>query len=75
VDKKRELIMQAIGQASMCWEQAPDSVFDSEEAIAVGEKLYSDLFTGPGGNHNTQAARETDVCHCKCHEENKTDSK
>ena len=41
----RGLIMQAIGQASMCWDDMgiPVGVFDSQAAIAVGESLLYDI--------------------------------
>jgi hypothetical protein len=34
-------VMQALGEASMCWEPKPTGVFDSEHAAKVGEKLMS----------------------------------
>ena len=38
------LIMQAIGQASMCWENVSAAgVFDSQAAVAVGESLLHDI--------------------------------
>ena len=40
---KRELILQAILQASMCWTGTPAGIFDSERAIAICDKLIEDL--------------------------------
>ncbi len=34
-----ELVMQSLGQASMCWSETPKGVFDSEAAAKVGKKL------------------------------------
>lgn len=36
-------IFQAIGHASMCWSPAPKGVFDTTEALKVGNKLYKDI--------------------------------
>ena len=40
---KRELILQAIGEASTCWTGTPAGIFDSERAIAIADKLLADL--------------------------------
>jgi hypothetical protein len=37
------LIMEAIGEASMCWSEIPTGVFDSSRAIKIGEKLLQDI--------------------------------
>jgi hypothetical protein len=34
-----EKVMQAIGEASMCWSETPNGVFESERAIAIGKRL------------------------------------
>ena len=40
--KLREVVMLAIGGASMCWDPRPSTaVFDSEEAGRIGEELIS----------------------------------
>jgi len=40
----RELIMQAVGRASMCWDNLGGSgAFDSNAAIEVGESLLFDI--------------------------------
>ncbi len=39
----RELIMQAIGAASMCWQPTPTGVFDSTKAQEIGENLMTEL--------------------------------
>lgn len=41
--ESEELIMQAIGEASMCWSEIPKGVFDSKHAKQIGEKLLVDL--------------------------------
>jgi hypothetical protein len=38
-----ELVFQALGQASMCWDPPPDGAFDSTKAIDVGHRLIADL--------------------------------
>lgn len=35
----RGLLMEALGEASMCWSEVPSGVFESDRAIGVGEKL------------------------------------
>lgn len=42
-----ELIMTALGEASMCWSETPKGVFDSTKAIQIGEKLLEDIKSGP----------------------------
>lgn len=39
----REKVMQLIGAASMCWEEPPHGVFDSERAVALGEAFIAAL--------------------------------
>jgi len=39
-----ELVMQAIGEASMCWNPTPTGVFDSENAARIGDELILDAF-------------------------------
>lgn len=43
VESRRAAIMRALGEASMCWSETPGGVFDSEKAIAVGERLLDAL--------------------------------
>lgn len=43
------LIMQAIGEASMCWSETPEGVFDSTKAAQIGKKLLEDIKSGPKG--------------------------
>ncbi len=38
-----ELVMAAIGEASMCWSETPKGVFNSTKAKEIGEKLLADL--------------------------------
>ncbi len=39
----RPLIMEALGEASMCWSEIPTGVFQSDRAIEVGERLLTRL--------------------------------
>jgi hypothetical protein len=39
----RELIMLAIGRASMCWSEMPRGVYDDGKAAKIGEKLVDDI--------------------------------
>lgn len=41
-----ELIMTAIGEASMCWSEKPKGVFDSIRAGKIGKKLLQDIKKG-----------------------------
>jgi hypothetical protein len=38
-EKLREIIMAAIGEASMCWSELPKGIFESDRAIKIGEEL------------------------------------
>ncbi len=38
-----ELVMTAIGEASMCWSETPKGVFDSGKAKKIGEELLKTL--------------------------------
>ncbi len=40
----KELIQQAIGEASLCWTPAPEGVFDSTKAEDVAQRLFDALF-------------------------------
>ena len=42
----RSTIMQALGEASMCWHPRPVGVFDARAAAEVGERLLAMLKTG-----------------------------
>lgn len=35
----QELVMQAMGEASVCWSELPQGVFDSTQAIKIAEKI------------------------------------
>jgi len=39
----KEKILQAIGQASLCWYPRPTGIFDSDLAIKIAEQLCHDL--------------------------------
>ena len=42
--RARELIMQAVGRASMCWDPLPNkAVFQSDVAQNIGENLLNEL--------------------------------
>ena len=38
-----EVVMEAVGAASMCWEPPPEGVFNSTRAEAIGEELIEFL--------------------------------
>lgn len=43
----KELIMKAIGEASMCWENIDNAgAFNSTKALQIGEKLLQDIKKG-----------------------------
>ena len=42
-----ELIMQAIGEASMCWSETPTGIFDDKKAKEIGKKLLADIERKP----------------------------
>ena len=42
--KRKELIMKALGEASVCWNNISGAgVFDDERVKEIGEQLYHDL--------------------------------
>jgi len=44
MEKLKELIQIAMGEASMCWENVDKAgVFDSSEALRVGDQLLKDI--------------------------------
>jgi hypothetical protein len=38
-----EIVFQALGHASMCWNPRPEGLFDSEEASRTGNELLRTL--------------------------------
>lgn len=36
-----QVIYQAIGEASMCWEDRPTGIFDSDRAKEIGDRLWN----------------------------------
>jgi hypothetical protein len=36
-------VFQALGTASVCWSEFPQGVFDSDQAMAVGEALLAEI--------------------------------
>lgn len=43
LEDARELVMQAMGEASMCWNPRPTGVFDSLAAADAGDRLLAAL--------------------------------
>ena len=43
MNKLEELIYQAIGEASMCWDETPKGVFDSSNAERISEELLKNI--------------------------------
>jgi guanyl-specific ribonuclease Sa len=43
IDKMKELVFMAIGEASMCWEPTPSGIFKSTKAKDIGERLVREL--------------------------------
>jgi len=43
LEEKRSFVMQALGEASMCWSEAPKGVFNDQRASEVGERLLLEL--------------------------------
>lgn len=41
--KQKQLIFEALGEASMCWSQTPLGIFDSTAASKIGDKLIKNL--------------------------------
>ncbi len=39
----RELIGEAIGEASMCWSETPEGTFDADAAKVIMDKLVKDI--------------------------------
>lgn len=42
-EQKKELILTALGEASIAWSEAPSGTFDGEKATAIADKLLDDL--------------------------------
>jgi hypothetical protein len=42
-DSVEEIVFQAVGAASVCWEEAPTSVFDSTQAKQVAEDALAEI--------------------------------
>ena len=44
IDKQEEMVFQALGEASLCWNPKPSGqVFDSDECKKIGERLIRSL--------------------------------
>lgn len=55
----RESVMQALGEASMCWDHPPRGVFDSDRATSVGERLLQDLGKEAASHAEERAVERT----------------
>ena len=53
-----ELIMTAIGEASMCWDEPPLGDFDSTRAAQIGKKLLEDIKAAPKENSPAEVLTE-----------------
>lgn len=40
---KRAAVFEALGRASLCWDEAPNGVFNSEDALELGNELIEFL--------------------------------
>lgn len=40
-DKIREQVFMAVGEASMCWSETPNGVFDSTRASQIAERILN----------------------------------
>ena len=45
-----EKILEALGEASMCWSETPQGVFDSTKGIEIAKKLYEEILKEKSGN-------------------------
>lgn len=43
----QRLILEALGEASMCWSEQPTGVFDDQRVVRIGERLMKELKTNP----------------------------
>lgn len=39
----RDKIFVALGEVSMCWSEIPKGIFDSNDAIRIGEELIKEI--------------------------------
>lgn len=51
-DKLREAIMQALGEASMCWDEPPIGLFETDRAVGIGSRLQVQIESICGGSHS-----------------------
>jgi len=42
-DKIKSIIAIAIGEASMCWSEIPKGVFNSDHAVKICDRLFTNL--------------------------------
>lgn len=43
MSKEKELILEAIGKVSLCWEPKPTGVFETEKASKIADELEKSL--------------------------------
>jgi len=43
--KLRDLVMLALGRAALAWNPVPDSAFNDESAISIGEQLIKAILS------------------------------
>jgi hypothetical protein len=61
MDKLRETILQALGEASMCWSETPKGIFDDTRAIQIGEELLK-VVQGHKATTLNNAYAERNLC-------------
>lgn len=45
LDDMKRIVFEAIGEASMCWSEAPTGIFESTRAKAIGENVMKAIST------------------------------
>lgn len=48
MEKRKQLIAEALGEASMCWDETPKGTFLSEKANEITDRLHDLLFPSHG---------------------------
>jgi hypothetical protein len=61
MEQLNELVFQALGEASMCWEPTPSGVFDSDRCNAIGETLVAAINAMVAQNTSANNARD-EIC-------------
>lgn len=63
------LVFLAIGEASMCWEQTPKGIFESDRAKAIGEHILAEIAMRVGVLRADVASRDRIIASWKREEE------